>query len=299
MEAPSRLLHRQSRRSRCCYLSIISAAVIVALLVLIVPLATILPNRRRSHGLPSSILLPLYIYPVPGAWDPLFKVLDAHPSLNFTIIINPADGPGSSASPSDDYLTEVQNLTKFDNVKTIGYVRTHWATRNLTEVLNEVAIYSAWSEINSTTDRRNPMGMHGIFFDETPSEFSQEAAKYLTTINQAVKNAPGLLSGKTTVHNPGTIPDPYLNDASTDITVSFESDLQDYNDIPAKLASLPLERSRYSFMVNSAPSSHGSLRKLVESMSMHSEHLFATDLSEDYYETFGSNWNDFVSVVPT
>jgi hypothetical protein len=45
------------------------AAVVV--IVLVVPLAVMF-GRKRAPPPPSNVLVPLYIYPDPGAWDPLY-----------------------------------------------------------------------------------------------------------------------------------------------------------------------------------------------------------------------------------
>ena len=101
------------------------------------------------------------------------------------------------------------------------------------------------------------------------------------------------------VHNPGTRPDDRLVDEKTDIIVAFEASYKLYREDVTALAELPLNRSRYSFMVHSAASSGHRLRSLVDAMSYHAQYLFATDLSEDYYQSFSSNWEHFVAAIPT
>lgn len=109
------------------------------------------------------------------------------------MIINPDTGPGSTPYPSSEYTSEVQRLNLYPNVRTVGYVRIGYAERNLTEVLEDVSTYSGWPANPNATDQ----GVHGIFFDETPSEYTTEVANYLKTINQAAKNAAGLLPDRT------------------------------------------------------------------------------------------------------
>ncbi|RMZ75832.1 hypothetical protein DV737_g5105, partial [Chaetothyriales sp. CBS 132003] len=299
MEAPANLLYKQSTHSKCRRISLISVVVIAALLILIIPLAIILPRKGQPKGLASSVLLPLYIYPSSSAWDPLYKALDSHPLLNFTVVINPEDGPGSSAVPSDDYLVELHNLAKYDNARVVGYVRTQWAARNITEVLREVQIYSGWSKINSTASNPSPIAMDGIFFDEAPSLYSTQTFEYMRTINQAVKNATGLAGNRTIVHNPGTPPDARFESLDTDIIVAFEQSSDYFHSDKVNITALALDRSRYSFMVHSAPAKDSSLRSLVSSMSQRAQYLFATKLTSDYYESFSSDWNSFVEAVPT
>merc|ERR1711977_673771 len=95
-------------------------------------------------GLKSSVLLPLYIYPLPKAWDPLYTAIESHPTLDFTIIINPNSGPGKTGLPDEDYSREIARLSKYPNVYMVGYVRVNWCKRDLEKVCNDVDKYAAW-----------------------------------------------------------------------------------------------------------------------------------------------------------
>lgn len=100
------------------------------------------------------------------------------------------------------------------------------------------------------------------------------------------------------IHNPGAIPDPQFNDSSTDVTVVFEGSFPDLQSRQAQLASLSEGRSQYSYVVHSVPASTD-LGKFVDSLSQHAEFLFLTNLTQNYYESFGSQWDDFIDVMPT
>lgn len=119
--------------------------------------------------------------------------ITSYSALNFTIILNPDSGPGSSEYPGDDLVPQIQKLNAYTNVRTVGYVRTGYATRNITSVLLDVATYSSWAALSNTSG----LAVKGIFFDEVPSEYSEASADYLATINQAAKNATGVLQDKT------------------------------------------------------------------------------------------------------
>jgi hypothetical protein len=243
------------------------------------------------------------------------------------VIINPSSGPGTLPYPDSDYTTQIQKLNSFPNVRTIGYVRTDFAKRNITSVLSDVSVYSGWANSPSDGANSNPLALHGIFFDEIPNEYSPETATYLSAINQAVKSSSGLLPARTVsvvsmklvfttikslrdvladslpsqiVHNPGTIPDARFTDPNTDITVVFEGSEQTYQSQQAALTALPYHRSRYSYLVYSiAPSSSkNELRSTVDRLSQRAEFLFLTDLSENYYESFGTLWRDYIDVIP-
>jgi len=117
-----------------------------------------------------------------------------NPGLNFTIIVNPDTGPGTTDYPAQDYITAIQLLNTFSNVKTMGYIRLTWAERDINEVLGDLQRYSNWANYSS---KGEGLSMHGIFYDEAPHVYTPEAAEYMKKINQAVKKAPGLLANRT------------------------------------------------------------------------------------------------------
>lgn len=192
------------RRPWCIAISIAIAVVII--IVIVVPCAVLL--TRKHGGEKTNVLFPLYIYPTnDSTWDPLYEsyvepethippialrtVTDSprvttHPDLNFTVIINPSSGPGSSAYPSEDYTSSVERLSTYSNVRKVGYVRTAYATRNITAVLDDVATYAGWANQSLT------LAMDGIFFDEAPYDYSAAKAEYMQTISEAVKSSSGL-----------------------------------------------------------------------------------------------------------
>jgi hypothetical protein len=155
----------------------------------------------------ASILLPLYVYPSVGAWDPVYEMfatsvsetsyfllmpvsdqyrVSTHPRVHFTAIVNPNSGPGESALPDELYLQAIKRLNAFDNVRTVGYVATTWCARDLSLVLDDIAVYSGWGGFNPS------WAMNGIFFDETPTNYDQRNVTFLQTISEAVRNSHGL-----------------------------------------------------------------------------------------------------------
>ncbi|KAH0537521.1 hypothetical protein FGG08_005696 [Glutinoglossum americanum] len=297
MEAIKSVRHR-TRRFK---LFSIAAVLAFTILAAAIPLAVVFTKRNHQTTPKPTVLVPLYVYPAPGAWDPLHQVVTANPGLGFTVVLNPANGPGPSQYPGSDYAAEVQKLNAHSNVRMMGYVPTGYATRNITSVLLDVSTYSGWATDPTTTG----LAVHGIFFDETPNQYSTEAAEYLETINRAVKNSSGLLSDRMTIHNPGSIPDARLADPGPDVTVVFEETYQTYQLAPSsktlqdKLASLPYGRSRYCYLMHSVPKSMGGadLRRLVDGLSKYAGYLFLTDLSDNYYASFGSKWLDFIDAM--
>lgn len=117
--------------------------------------------------------------------------LNATSNLNYTIIVNPDSGPGNDSLPNDDYLPAIQKLNAYPNTRTVGYVRTDYGNRNLSDVLQDISTYSGWA------NSRQGIQMHGIFFDEAAHDYTSEVAEYYRTANDAVKTAPGFAGDKT------------------------------------------------------------------------------------------------------
>ncbi|ORY18989.1 spherulin 4-like cell surface protein [Clohesyomyces aquaticus] len=281
------------RAKRPRFLFIITAVAVLIIIAIVVPSAILLP--RRKHHNKSEILLPLYIYPESNnTWKPLYDSVEEHTHLQFTVIINPNSGPGNSKYPNDQYSAEITKLNGYPNVKTVGYVRTGYATRNLTDVVAEVSTYAAWAT------KSNNLAMHGIFFDEAPHEYSADAVDFMQKANAAVKGASGLQGQKTIIHNPGVVPDARYHDPNTDISVIFEEAYAVWDSKLASIDAQPKNRSAYSIMVHSVPTlSMADLKKYVNELSNRAEHLFLTHNNEGVYESFGSQWANFTSVVPT
>ncbi|KAF2820329.1 hypothetical protein CC86DRAFT_360985 [Ophiobolus disseminans] len=137
----------------------------------------------------GSVIVPLYVYPSMGAWDPVYDMAALYPRVQFTAIVNVHNGPGEGALPNPEYSHAIETLNSFNNVRTVGYVSTTWCARNLNSVLDEIAAYSFWGEY------RDSLAVDGIFVDETPTQYSPESVSYLHTIAQAVHGSNGLKEG--------------------------------------------------------------------------------------------------------
>jgi hypothetical protein len=155
------------------------------------------PQVKAGTSTSLSVIFPLYIYPEIGAWDPLYTAYSlpppsnnpsnnsatSNPTLQFLVILNPNSGPGS-ATPDENYVRELTKMKTFSNIRVIGYVRTGWATRSITDVLNEISIYASWnSKIGDS--------ISGIFFDETPNAYSSSVASFMAQVDAAVKSSTG------------------------------------------------------------------------------------------------------------
>jgi hypothetical protein len=86
--------------------------------------------------------------------------------------------------PDQVYLNEVPKLRGYPNIRTLGYVATHYAEKPIDELLAEIGMYEKWPKIANDTKMR----VDGIFLDETPSTYDAEEYQYLKTASQAVRN---------------------------------------------------------------------------------------------------------------
>lgn len=111
-------------------------------------MATEVPGAKPKPSPATNkpfVLVPLYIYPFPTAWDPLYVAADSHPELDFFVVVNPNSGPGSDILPDANYIEALARLTAAPNVKVIGYVHCSYGKRLLDELVAEVSAYRGWT----------------------------------------------------------------------------------------------------------------------------------------------------------
>lgn len=114
--------------------------------------------------------------------------ISAHPNVNFTVVINPGNGPGPDSLPDANYTREIPKLAAHNNVRLLGYVHTTYATRNISLVRKDIETYAAWPTVSS-----NPgLAVRGIFFDETPQQYSAHSLAYLQNLTELTKGLNGL-----------------------------------------------------------------------------------------------------------
>lgn len=91
------------------------------------------------------ILVPLYIYPTPVSWEPLFLAAKSFPDLDFLVIVNPGNGPGPDALPDANYLTALATLSALPNAKVIGYVHCSYGQRISAAIEKDILTYQGWT----------------------------------------------------------------------------------------------------------------------------------------------------------
>ncbi|KAF2024198.1 hypothetical protein EK21DRAFT_79208 [Setomelanomma holmii] len=209
----------------------------------------------------ASVIVPLYVYPAMGAWDP-GRFL---PKDTIHYVVNVHNEPGEGVLPSAEYSHATETLNSFDNIRTVACVATMWCARNLTSVLDEIAAYSFWGDYDES------IAIDGIFVDETPTQYAPDYASYLQTIAQAVYESDGIKDGYigkatfqlgtgapgATVHNPGALPDSkYFSEVlSPDLTIIFENTFSNWSieSCPLADASQQYNHSRLALLLHSVP----------------------------------------------
>ena len=90
------------------------------------------------------------------------------------------DGNGTFLNA--DYQEALPNLTGRSNVITVGYVSTNLGSRNITDVVDDINSYGSLEE---------NLAIDGIFFDQTPTIFTNDSLNYMTELDEFVKQHPG------------------------------------------------------------------------------------------------------------
>lgn len=165
----------------------------------------------------QGYIIPLYIYPAwwtnPGAWNWVYTAAANYPSITFTVIVNPASGPGTAILPNSDYQQELAKLTAISNVQILGYVDTAYGSRSTAAVTNDISLYAGWNAANSAID------VDGIYFDNQASgqSYLSMYTSYASQVRNSAALSPGIVG-----FGPGQVCYPGFVDIA-DFVVIFES----------------------------------------------------------------------------
>lgn len=160
------------------------------------------PAIAMSDSSDAAVLVPLYIYPFEGAWQPLYDAIAAHPRTQYLVVVNPGNGPGPGSLPDANYCREIPKLRSQPNVAVYGYVHVQWAQRDLETVLHDVEIYQAWPNHDAT------MAVDGIFVDETPTAADAPTVAFLGSLTSLVHRIWPNASGDSTSGDSPVAPTP-------------------------------------------------------------------------------------------
>ncbi|WP_168200510.1 spherulation-specific family 4 protein [Allokutzneria sp. NRRL B-24872] len=143
-------------------------------------------------------VVPAYFHPAvePEGW----RALASHPALRF-VVLNVADGPGTSADQS--FVDASAGLP------VIGYVDTDYGARPTADVLTDVERHLAW------------YGVDGVFFDQAGTD-----ARHYGALAEAARS----LGAGTVALNHGTHPPEEFTELA-DLLVTFEGPLCAYRDL--------------------------------------------------------------------
>ena len=198
-----------------------------------------------------GLIVPAYGNPCcdggPAMWAQLTDTA-AVMGANLLVILNPASGPGiGTIDPNYVDGSGHGPFIDFRNAGgvAIGYVRTGWTARPLSEVKNEVDLY-----FNPAYWRGAGVQIQGIFFDEMSNDLA-DVGYYQSLRDHVRGHSPTAI----VVGNPGTS---FVNNPSgqstwsvadyaetADTLVTFESDADEYFNnysTPPWLAGYPAER---------------------------------------------------------
>ncbi|KAK3342189.1 cell surface protein [Lasiosphaeria hispida] len=250
--------------------------------------------------------MPLYIYPLTrNTWKPLYDAIAAHPSTEFLVIVNPNSGPGDGPLPGHDYVREVPRLNAFPNVRTVGYVAIDYCRKPLLETCKEIGVYAGW--YRDYRDRVTGLYVEGIYMDETPNHADVTQGEYLARLRQHVKEeAEGLRGERLVIQNPGT-PTEYTITSPKLLSEFGNPDLVCVSEVPysqflsdevqTRLATFPLPYDCNMFQISAIP--HHEMAKAAADLCKRGRYVFATDLTHDFYESFGESWMVFVGALAT
>ena len=242
---------------------------------------------------PCVICVPLYIYPLKEAWEPLFRASRQHPRVQFLAIINPNSGPGQDALPDANYRAVLKTLSTIPNIRPVGYVHCSYGQRVVEDIYREIDTYREW----------NPESrLEGIFIDEAPSDpalipYMASLANHVHSSWLSTFDQHGLV-----VYNPGVVIDAAFFDAA-DYVVTFEQAWDHWNLLQSTdQASLQVARHLCpkALAIVHTFSNHGDdhLKQFIDSVrGMGFAGLYITEQNGGGFTWWPKTWDRFVAAL--
>ena len=191
-------------------------------------------------------------------------------------------------------------LNGFPNVQTIGYLKVDYCQRPMAESCQDVQKFADWNNSHDILG----LYVEGIFVDETPNHYSEQRLTYLNELGNFIRGTEGLLGSRLVMHNPGTPPDASMGAAAelgsggADVICTCEEPWSRFigTEVQKRLGDYPYERSRSAFQISGIPPEE--IDAAVEELSRRGCYIFATDLKDDFYESFSqASWKKFVAAM--
>jgi len=235
----------------------------------------------------SFVLVPLYANPTDAAFQSYLNSFVANPNINFKVIINPSSGPGTATYPSSLWIAAIAKIRTYPNVQMLGYVHTSSATRLITAVTADIAVYANWDTYlpaNITLD--------GIFFDEAPATWTAATSIYMTTAVAATT-----LVFELTPYiffNPGVPVDIRFYNLANNILV-WENSYSAYS--MAAIAAIPfVYASKSTVVIHGFSGSTKDQTQAVKALSSYGiSGIFISDMSS--YSAFSNIWAQFCQAI--
>jgi spherulation-specific family 4 protein len=99
------------------------------------------------------------------------------------------------------------------------------------------------------------------------------------------------------IHNPGTPPDAEMAEPGPDVIITCEESYDNFKgyEVQKRLKDLHYDRERSGYMISGIPTEE--IGQAVKELATRGTYIFATDLVEDFYESFGISWVAFITAV--
>ncbi|KAF5000932.1 hypothetical protein FGRMN_1389 [Fusarium graminum] len=240
-------------------------------------------TSKRPH-----LVVPLYIYPAPGAWEPLLQAARKSPDVSFIVIVNPFNGPGVDALPDSNYQNALTQLSAFPNVQLLGYVYCGYCRRDIGDVQKDIAIYSGWN-LN--------FRIAGIFFDEVSS--ADQDISSMASLSQFTRSTWNQTTGRTgmVVYNPGVaVGQGFYGNA--DLIVAFEQSEHQWQNryLRQGVPTSPIQtRAKDIAIIHSCAGDAKSLARQVVKMGLGGVYL--TEQSGGGYTHWPVSWFQVIDVL--
>ncbi|KFG84751.1 hypothetical protein MANI_010276 [Metarhizium anisopliae] len=241
------------------------------------------------------LIVPLYMYPLPTAWEPLLGAARTHPEVRFVAIVNPNSGPGPDALPDASYLAALDAMHAIPNICAVGYVYCSYGKRPAADVRGDIDRYARWNQ-------HAAIALGGIFFDEMPSDLAHLA--YMAGLAEHVKTTWRQETGRgdgLVIYNPGVVvPRPFF--AHPDYVVVFEQSHRHWDQDAAGQQRLRLAadevRCKTAAVVHSSRVQGGQVRDLTRGLlACGLAGIYVTDEQDGGYTQWPAVWTELTAAV--